>query len=445
MAFSVSQCANLNSTLFRRTPDFVPKGLIKDRFPHSTVYSNMYRQETWPMGTGVTHTRDRVHITRPNDDGCWDQVTLGDGTSTSCDTSCKTDRTIIGWGSTRYSFDKYHRDYQTPPLCYDQFRNVEEIIAQLSAIVEGLKEQPDMIISDFLRLLSLRKSNQIFICGSRDKVVTVTDSIFTNNCKRINLGNTDNLPTSKLTMDYLDNHVEELNASGYFDKEFLPQGTFGITTDIQTFRNLNFQNPQTVPLIALPEFSKGGKYYEYGLMQKQIGNWVFKLDNEQLRYQHVGNGVLERIWPYENQTATVGKKPQYSVAYKQAQYAAYHVFNKDARTVYVGEIAPVNPDMKFNMSRNMLGQWRWLSPDYFEFRDPNNGKQCAYNNDKHNMGYLLGEFELGLDSMYPEIEMWIIAQREAQPVLNDPRQALEAGTYTQLLKPYNTLCTDLEL
>jgi len=93
----------------------------------------------------------------------------------------------------------------------------------------------------------------------------------------------------------------------------------------------------------------------------------------------------------------------------------------------------------------MLGQWRWLSPDYFEFRDPNNGKQCAYNNDKHNMGYLLGEFELGLDSMYPEIEMWIIAQREAQPVLNDPRQALEAGTYTQLLKPYNTLCTDLEL
>lgn len=445
MAFSFEQCAQLNSTLFRRTPNFVPAGLIKDRFPQSSLYSNFYSQQTWPLGTGVTHTRDRVHVTRANDDGCWDLVTLGgDSSATGCDAACNGSRKVIGWGSTRSSYVKYHRDYQTPPLCYDQFRNVEEIIAQLAAIVEGLKRMPDQIISDFLRLLSIRESTELFIAGSANTTVTVTPGMFTNGCKRIDLGGTGNLPTSKLTMEYLDNHVEDLNYNGYFDKEFLPQGTFAVTTDIQTFRDLNYQNPQTVPLIALPDFSKGGKYFEYGLMQKQIGNWVFKLDNEQLRFQHVGNGVLERIWPYENVATTVGKMPQFSQAYKNAQYAAYHVYNKDARNVYVGDISPVNPEMKFNMSRSMLGTWKWLSPDYFTYTDPNTGIACSFSNDKHNMGYLLGEFELGMETMYPDIEMWIIAQREPQGIVNSPRCAAAAEMVYQSLTPYNTACSSLE-
>lgn len=445
MAFSVSQCANINGVLFRRTPDFVPKGLIKDRFPHSVVYSNMYRQETWPLGTGTTHTRDRVHVTRPNDDGCWDEVTLGgDGGATGCDTSCSLSRKVIGWGSTRYSYVKYHQDYTTQPLCYDQFRNVEEIINQLSAIVEGLKQEPDMIVSDFLRLLSIRKSDKLHIAGKDLITVDVTDGMFLQHCKRIDLGGTGNLPTSKLTMEYLDNHVEDLQYNGYFDREFLPQGTFAITTDIQTFRNLSVQNPVLTQMYALPEFSRGGRYFEYGLMGKQIGNWVFKLDNEQMRFQHVGNGVLERIWPFENVDTTVGKKPQFSQAYKHAPYAAYHVYNRDARTVYVGDISPVNSEMKFNMSRNLLGQWKWMSPDYFTFRDPNTGQECAYNNDKHNMGYLLGEFELGMETMYPEIEMWIIAQREPQGVANDPRCAATPSQAYQSLTPYNELCASEE-
>jgi hypothetical protein len=171
---------------------------------------------------------------------------------------------------------------------------------------------------------------------------------------------------------------------------------------------------------------------------------VFKLDNEQLRFQHIGGGVLQRIWPYENVATTVGKKPEFSLAYKNAPYAAYHVYNKDARSVYVGDISPVNPEMKFNMSRNMLGQWKWMSPDYFTFRDPNTGLECAYNNDKHNMGYLLGEFELGLETTYPEIEMWIIAQREPQGVVNDPRCAANPTMVYQSLTPYNELCSSLE-
>lgn len=441
---SPEQCKQINNVLFRRTPDF-DKDLVKDRFPFSYVYSNMYTQRTWDLGTGTTHTRDRVHVTRANDDGCWDEVSLGgDGTMTGCDASCAPSRAVVGWGATRYTYVKYHKDYQTPPLCYDQMRNVEEVIAQVSAIVNGLQKLPDSIISDFLRLLSLRQSDVIHIAGSALLTVDVTPGMFQNGCKNIDLGGAGNLPTSKLTLQYLNNHMEDLQYQGYFNNEFLPQGTFAITTDLQTHQDLATQNPTLTQMYCIDEFAKGGKYFEYGLMQHRIGNWMFKLDPEPMRFQHIGAGVLQRVWPYQNVTTTVGKKPEFDTAYKNAPYQLFHVYNRDARTVLVGDIAPVNPTMRFNMARSLLGKWNWKSPDYFKFTDPNNGKICEYQNDKGNYGYLLGEFELGAVTDYPEIELAIIAQREPQTVVNNPRCAANPSMVYQSLLPYNTLCGEGE-
>lgn len=441
---TAEQCSAINATLFRRTPDF-DKDIKKDRFPHSYVYSNMYNQETWPTGTGTTHTRDKVFVTRANDDGCWQEVAMGgDGTMTGCDSLCAPTRNVLGWGSDRYTYVRYHRDYQTPPLCYDQLRNVEEVIAQLNAIITGLRKEPDNIVSDFLRLLSIRQSDVIHICGSAGTTVTTTAGMFQANCTKIDLGSSANLPTSKLTMQYLDNHVENLQYQGYFNQEFLPEGTFACTTDLQTHRDLATQNPTLVQMYCLDDFAKGGRYWEYGLMQKRIGNWMFKLDPEPMRFQHIGNGVLQRIWPYQNVAATVGKKPQFDTAYKNAPYQMYHVYNRNARTVMLGDISPVNSEMKFNMARDLMGKWRWMSPDYFRFTDPNNGKTCEYANDKHNYGYLLGEFEMGAVTDYPEIEMIIIAQREPQNVVNNPRCATAPSMVYQTLTPYNSFCSEGE-
>jgi hypothetical protein len=195
-------------------------------------------------------------------------------------------------------------------------------------------------------------------------------------------------------------------------------------------------------MYALPEFQKGGQFWEYGLMQKRIGNWMFKLDPEPMRFQHIGNGVLQRVWPFENVAATVGLKPQFSTAYKNAPYQMYHVYNRDARTVFVGDISPVNPELKFNMSRDLLGKWRWMSPDFFSYTDPNTGSVCQFANDKHNYGYLLGEYELGAVTDYPEIEMIIIAQREPANVVNDPRCAATPSMVYQDLVAYNSFCSE---
>ncbi len=441
---NAEQCSQVNATLFRRTPDF-DKDIKRDRFPFSYVYSNMYAQQTWPTGTGTTHTRDKVFVARANDDGCWDKVTVGgDGTATGCDSLCAPPRKVIGWGSQRYTYDRYHRDYQIAPLCFDQLRNVEEVINQLAGIIAGLKRQPDSIVSDFLRLLSLRQADYIHIAGSAGTTVAVTANMFLANCTKIDLGGTGNLPTSKLTMQYLNNHIENLQYNGYFNQQFLPEGTFAITTDIQTHQDLANQNPTIVSQMALPEYRKGGDYWQYGLMQGKIGNWMFKLDPEPMRFQHIGNGVLQRVWPYQNVAATVGLKPQFDTLYKNAQYQLYHVYNRNARTVFLGDISPVNAEMKFNMARDLMGKWMWKSPDYFRYTDPNTGKTCEYNNDKGNYGYLLGEYEMGAVTDYPEIEMMIIAQRQPAVVVNNPYCGTAPSMGYQDLKAYNSFCSEGE-
>lgn len=434
MAFTQSQCNKFNDFLFRRTPNW-DKDLARDRHPYNYIYTNMYPSAKWPSFTGTTHTWDKIHVTRPNDDGCWEQMD-----ATACLTDiCDPGRRFVGWGSTRSTYVKYHQDYQTPVFCFDQLRHVEEAVAQLDAIVKGLKKLPDQIVSDFIRFLSLRHADYLYICGSAKTKVTVTSDIFTNSCKRIDLGGAGNLPTSKLTVNYLNYWVEDLQYKGYFDQDFIPEGKFTITMDMQTGKNLSNGNPALAAMYQAADFAKGGKYYAYGVMGG-VGNWLFKPDPEPLRFQHVGAGVLERIWPYENVAATVGMKPEFSTDYKNARYQAYHVVNRAARTIYVGDITPVNPDMKFGVARDLMGKWSWKNPDYFRATDPNSGNVCEHQNDKKNKGYFLGEFELGAKTEFPEIEMWIIAEREPECVVDDPACSTAPSMVYQTLTPYNDFC-----
>lgn len=425
----------LRDWLFRRTPNWDAE-LARDRHPFNYLYTNMYDTQTWPSFTGAEHTYDIVHVTRPNDDGCWEEIALDECNATDL---CAPSRKNVGWGTTRRTYVKYHQDYTTPPLCFDKLRHVEMARAQLAQIVNGLKKMPDQIVSDFLRLLSIRQADYLHICGASLGTVTVSDAIFTNNCKRINLGGVNNLPTSKLTMEYLDNHVEELMLRGYHDMDFMPTGKFGITMDIQTGRELANKNPALAGMYQAADFAKGGKYYAYGVMGG-VGNWMFKIDSTPMRFQHVGAGVLERVWPYENVAATTGLKPEFSTDYKNAEYQAYHVYNRAARQVFVGDITPVNPDMKFSVARSLMGKWSFKSPDYFKYRDPNTGTEVEFMNDKGNYGYFLGEYEMGAKTVYPEIEMIIIAKREPQCVVDVPRCAASPAMIYQSLTPYNTLC-----
>jgi hypothetical protein len=428
-------CKAFNDYLFRRVPNF-DKELARDRFPHNYLYATMYDVGTWPAFTGTTHTWDRVHVTRPNDNGCWEQMDADPCITNICDPTPR----FLGWGSTRSTYVKYHQDYRTPVFCFDQLRHVQMAREQLAALVKGLRKLPEEILSDFIRILALRQAGTLHIAGSAGTTVEVTDDLFTEGCLVFDLGSAANLPVSKLSMDYLDNHVEDLKYNGYDDNEFAVPGKFFATTDITTLRDLANKNPSLTQMYNSADFAKGGTYYKFGVM-KGVGDWLFKIDPAPLRFDHIGDGKLRRIWPYENVATTIGKKPEFSQQYKNAQYQIFHVYNRAARKLFGGDLTSVNDTMAFGMARSLMGKWHWRNPDYFDSFDINTGTTCQVDNHKGNKGFFEGEFELGMKSEYPEIEMLILAEREPQPVVNVPRvRADEELTTYQSLTPYNTLC-----
>jgi hypothetical protein len=216
-------------------------------------------------------------------------------------------------------------------------------------------------------------------------------------------------------------------------------------------------------MYSAADFAKGGAFYSYGVTAG-CGDWLFNEDKAQMRFRFRGDmdgqtfagGALtgaiwiEQIQPFENVAATYGVKPVYSTDWKNAPIRLYHVYNRDARTIYVGDVTSVNDEMKFGLARSFMGQWSWKSPDYFDAIDPNTGVKCSFQNDKKNKGYWLGEYNLGEKTVYPEIERMILALGQPQPYIRKPNTGTVPSGPTstadyQALLAYSNQCGDAYL
>ena len=473
MPLNTDQCTLFNNYLGRRPYDW-DKRISRDRKPVSYIYTGMYKTETWQSFTGTQHLHERTYVTRPNDPSLWPQFLIDPCLSTPCDIP----RKYLCHGVDQMRYEEFTQDYMTPVFCLDQLNSVEEGMAKMAQIAEGYQELPELIAGDFLRLLTLRRAGTaaqgagLFLCGPQDAQgnpasIDVSDNMFavsnggiagTVNSLMVNLNANGGLTANGITttaglaaslgmlsMEYLCNFQEDLAANGYHDKEWLVEGKFSTTIDATARRRLLAANPALSHMYDSADFAKGGAFYGYG-MTAGCGDWLFKEDKNQMRFRFRGdldgkdltgaaltNAVwIEQIWPYNNVAATYGLKPVYSQAWKNAPIRLYHVYNREARTIYVGDVTSVNDQMKFGLARSFMGQWMWKSPDYFEATDPNTGIKCQFNNDKKNKGYWLGEYRMGIKTVYPEIERLILALGEPQPYVRVPR------TNTPLTAPYNT-------
>ena len=487
MPLTNAQCGQFNDYLGRRPYDW-DKRIAKDRKPQSYLYTGMYKTESWQSFTGTTHLHEKVYVTRPNDPSLWNQYSADPCVGAPCTNV----RQYVGHGVDQLRYDKYTREYQTPVFCLDQLNTIEEGVAKMAAIAKGYQDMPEHICSDFLRLLTLRKCGNnatqsgLFLSGVQDAygnpvALDVSDNMFavsqgqslvtTQNSLLINLNANGgltalNLATTallsaamgQLTMEYLNNMQEDLAANGYHNQEWLVEGKFSITVDATTRRRLLVANPALTQMYSAADFAKGGAFYSYGVTAG-CGDWIFKEDKEQMRFRFRGdmdgkdfsgnalaNSVwVEQVWPFQNVAATFGLKPVYSTDWKNAPIRLYHVYNRDARTVFVDDIESVNAEMKFGMARSFMGKWSWKSPDVIITTDPNTGVQCTLNNDKKNMGYWLGEYRMGEKTVYPEIERLIFALGEPQPYIRVPRTntaptAPTSYTDYQSLLAYSAQC-----
>jgi hypothetical protein len=495
MSLTSAQCQAFNDYMGRRPFDW-DKKISKDRKPHNYIYTGMYKTDTWESFTGTTHLHEKVYVTRPNDPGIWTKFIA----DPCVGAPCQVPRQVVSHGVENLRYDEYIREYQTDVFCLDQLNTIEEAIAKMGAIVEGYKELPEDICSDFLRVLTLSKAGTaaqgagLFLCGVADTYgnpvsIDVSDSMFSvsqgqtqvtsKNSLLINLNangaltalaaagtitaaTTAGLVASMgmLTMEYLANHQEDLAAQGYHDKDWLVDGKFSITTDATTRRRLLVANPALTQMYSAADFAKGGAFYSFGV-SAGCGDWLFKEDKQQMRFRFrsdldgkdfngsalTGAVWIEQVWPYENVATTFGLKPQYSAAWKAAPIRLYHCYNHDARIVYVADITSVNDEMKFGLARSFMGKWSWKSPDVIITTDPYTQTSCTKVNDKHNQGYWLGEYRMGEKTIYPEIERMILAIGEPQPYIRVPRTVTPSSAPVntsdyQALLAYNTGCAN---
>jgi hypothetical protein len=448
----------------------------------------MYSTETYPTFFGTTMLHERTYVTRPNDPGLWEQFVVDPCVGAPCATT----RQYVAHGVDQLRFDRYKREYQTPVFCLDQLNSIEEAVQKMAQIVSGYQELPESIVSGFLRLLTLRKAGTaaqgaglglvgMFDTSGNPVVIDVSENMFTVNTSGgvgvtanslfINLNANGALTAQSITttaglasnlgqlsMEILANIQEDLAANGYHSKEWLMAGKFSITVDAQTRRRLLVANPALTGMYQSADFAKGGAFYTLG-MTTGCGDWLFKEDKEQMRFVFrsdldgkdlngaaLTNAVwIQQVWPFQNTSATFGLKPQYSTIYKNAPIGLYHVYHRQARTIFVGDLTSVNSEMKFGLARSFMGEWRWYSPDVIITTDPNTGLQCTVNNDKHNQGYWVGEFNLAEKTVYPEIERMMLALREPQPAVRVPRTntapnaPTSASNYQSILS-YAQLC-----
>jgi hypothetical protein len=81
------------------------------------------------------------------------------------------------------------------------------------------------------------------------------------------------------------------------------------------------------------------------------------------------------------------------------------------------------------------------------YTDPNTGSQCTIDNVKQNQGFFLGEFDLTIQTIYPEIERVILAlgepQRAARTPLTTTPSAVNGPTGYNQGTPYNANCVTI--
>lgn len=435
MGFS---CGQYQDFLFDRTPHF-DEDILKDWFPTDDAWVGQVITGTWDAFTGYEHTYDRMHVAFPDMSGCWDTV----DTSACTGTPCAPTETCIAWGSTRKTYGKERKSYNTLPLCFDQIDSKAKAKQQFSQIISGLKDITKMVWANWLRTWALRGCETLYICGSDKLTVTIDDDSFgpTLNCNRLDLESADNLPDSKLVMGFLDGFYEDLQFSGYFKSKYVPNGMFKLITDPGSARELREMNPVLNDRFRFSDFQAGGAMYKFGA-NSAVGNYAISFDPFPIRFVHLGGGVLQRVYPYTNTSATIGIRPQVASEYITARYQISEIWHPEAMRALYAKLESVNPEMPF-LVRDLAGKWRFAGPDsdvlIFTGTD---GTQCTVDNKRRNQGLWFADFEGGVRYERPELVRLILHEREPACMVNQPPCSEEVAYVVQDYSSCVELCED---
>jgi hypothetical protein len=452
-------CSAYYSYIADRTPHWTEE-LLQDWFPTDDAWIGAVMSEPWGAFTGTQHVRDRLHMAAPDLSQGWNQFDTqsmltnnGLGTATgeasACTSACTPPEICVAWGLTRSTFDRWRTSYTTRPFCFDEINTRALAKKQLGEIISGLKDISRMVQSDRHRYASAVFIDKIYLAGNALDTVDVTGATFTGAATTMDLGGA--LPTSELTIQYLQRFYEPLQAEGYFRYKYVPNGMFKLITDPITSQQLTTGNPALIANYRFTDFQEGGKLFKYG-MSSAIGNFGITWDMWPMRFYYDSfAGVFRRVFPYVNVAAgatggpTMGIKKTVNQQYILAPYQLSQIWHPAAMKRYTVDLASVNPEMPF-LTRDLLGKWNFIGGNkdrFFKVIDPISGDECLIDNKRGNQGAFWADFEDGMEMQRPELVRQILHLREPGCVVDQVPCSVAPAYITQDYSGCLPLCQSL--
>jgi hypothetical protein len=395
-------CVNLRTNLSQQTPVY-DKMFLKDFKPMSAPYIGRHETEAWPVGTGDTHYFDKIEVGQPNLTNSWQRISAGE-----CENACSPPRVHVGWGGERNSYYKEQMVLTSQLMCLTQIMNQTRPGEQIAKIYQVLKKIPEIYTQDFIRVNAFKKHSTVQVASSSFGTFTPTTVNTTGQLTVVDLGGTANLPTSQLTWSYLNYLQSLLTLEGYDDESGLPAGMGNLLTDARSWFLLSNGSADIKATQALSSPQAASALYKIGYgIQQPFGNIAPSLDTQPVRFQHTGNGRLNRVYPYVNVAATTGIKRQVNPAWVRARYQLSFLWHPKAIKVWTPEFTKIN-EMVPSVNTALYGQWSFINPQGVISYDQPDGTTCTKNNDLQDFFYWVCRLQLGFQYMYPSLLMPIL-------------------------------------
>lgn len=404
-----ASCTNFRTNIAAQTP-FYDKMFLRDWKPMDSPVIGRHETGVWPHGTSDVHFIDRIEIAQPNLNNRWQQKT---GATSECTAACTVPRVNVAFGTTRTSYYMEGIDLQSQLFCLDQLRYSTRPDEQMARVYQGIKKIPENYTSDFLQVHAVDfnpngmviASQSLLDAGTNVWVPDLTPPVMNvqGMLTEINLGGAGFLPTSALTFPFLDYYATQLALQGYAQAgSGLPQGMYNLLTDQRSWARLTNGNPSMKDMMALTNPQQASPLYKIneGVMAP-FGNYAPTLNPLPIRFQHVGSGVLNRVYPYYNANGDTGTKRVVNPAWVNARYQISFLWHPKAIKMWTPDFGKIH-EMVPSVNSALYGKWDFKNGDVLIYTQPD-GTQCTINNDKNNQFYWLCALELGFQYLEPQL------------------------------------------
>ena len=385
-------CTKLRNNLAKQTPVY-DSVFLDDFISDMTTapYLGRHMTEVWGFEADTVYF-DKVHVGQANYLTPWATIS-----GAECGANpCEPPNSFIGFGTSRDSAFMEQITLRSQPFCLQQLATVPHVGQQIGKIYKYVRKIPLGFTGDFVRTRTVSYHDTLQICDSGFTTFGITTANTAANLVTINLGVAGNLPESELTWQYLTYLSQYLGLRGYDSESGIAAGMRGLITHQRTWMRLVGQNPEVKSLLHLVGVKDVSPLYQMGkgVNADPFGNYVPTFDEHQPRFQHSGNGLLQRVLPYHNDPATTGEKPVVNAAWLNARYAISTIIHPKATMVYTSKPKRIH-EMVPTVNSSMWGQWKFINPEgLINWYNPD-GTTCTKNNDQQFYFYWLCHLQLG--------------------------------------------------